>query len=297
MRCSACATSPRARSCDAGPPFEPGGDTAWVAPARTTAGEERCSRSATGTRRPSTRPTCFAPVGRSGGSPAAPVRAPRRHDLVPPRALRPGHPAPGAARTRADEVLAEVLRRIWSTPLDATPFRPLHDLCRIWADETEERAEQRPEVVDPASSARARGAASTASDRRAARRNLLCTDLHAGNVLAAAASRGCSSTRSPTSESAPTTSSSICSTAPTGSSRTARPHRADGVVVRRARRRRRAALDVRPLPDRGSGGGRTCCRSSTRSLPDGAGAVARVGRRSVRFPPAGCRRRGADCCP
>ena len=98
----------------------------------------------------------------------------------------PGTPLRERPEPEQDEVLAEVLRRIWSTPLDATPFRPLHDLCRIWADETEERAEQRPEVVDTG----LLGAALEVLRRRPPigvqpGDSLLCTDLHAGNVLAA----------------------------------------------------------------------------------------------------------------
>jgi streptomycin 6-kinase len=85
-----------------------------------------------------------------------------------------------------DAVIAAVLRRTWATPLDATAFRPLRDLCRIWADETVERAADRPEVVG---GTLLRAALEVLRERPSSTvlpgDALLCTDLHAGNVLAA----------------------------------------------------------------------------------------------------------------
>jgi streptomycin 6-kinase len=98
---------------------------------------------------------------------------------------------PGTALTtrpepEQDEVIATVLRRTWSTQIDRTPFRPLRELCRIWADATVERAAARPGVVRGP----LLGAALEVLRERPASAvgpgdALLCTDLHAGNVLEA----------------------------------------------------------------------------------------------------------------
>ena len=91
----------------------------------------------------------------------------------------------------------------------------------------------RPPRIDPGL-ARARSESSRSLPATTGRSVLLCTDLHAGNVLAARGSRGSSllgcvvkpllaglvSTRSPTSATRPTTRCGTCSTARTGSSPT-----------------------------------------------------------------------------
>jgi streptomycin 6-kinase len=81
-------------------------------------------------------------------------------------------------------VVASLLRRLWSAPADGHPFRSLQVMCDAWASEFEERLAAGAGLLDPGL-ARAgielfRGLLATAQ-----RRTLLCTDLHAGNILAA----------------------------------------------------------------------------------------------------------------
>ena len=98
---------------------------------------------------------------------------------------------PGAEQ---DEVIASLLRRLWRPAPAGHRFRPLAEMCRMWADGCEEKA------AGEVTSGRA--------DRRldpglvrtgmtllrtlpasAEEEVLLCTDLHAGNVLAATRER------------------------------------------------------------------------------------------------------------
>jgi streptomycin 6-kinase len=169
-----------------GAPYEPGGDTAWVAPARTADGADAVLK-----------------VGRWHEEAEHEADALRRWDGAGAVRLHryarvgdticfllercvPGTPLRALPEPEQDVVLASVLRRTWATPLDDTPFRPLHDLCRIWVDETEERAAARPDVGDAAIVA---AALEVLRERPPISREpdaaLLCTDLHAGNVLAA----------------------------------------------------------------------------------------------------------------
>jgi streptomycin 6-kinase len=80
--------------------------------------------------------------------------------------------------------VAGLLRRLWSSPPDGHPFRPLRAMCDAWAVEFEHRFATSPGVLDPGL-ARAglelfRGLPATAE-----RGVLLCIDLHAENGLAA----------------------------------------------------------------------------------------------------------------
>jgi streptomycin 6-kinase len=83
-----------------------------------------------------------------------------------------------------DVVIAGLLRRLWRVPADPGSFRPLRAMCDYWADSFERKlTEGRGEGTDPGiareGAALFRSLPSTAADER-----LLCTDLHAENVLA-----------------------------------------------------------------------------------------------------------------
>ena len=80
-----------------------------------------------------------------------------------------------------DVVIAGLLRRLWRSPREPHPFRPLSDLMAYWTEETE-RASERwpdPELV------RAGLELLRELPRHAAASVLLATDLHAGNILRA----------------------------------------------------------------------------------------------------------------
>jgi streptomycin 6-kinase len=83
-----------------------------------------------------------------------------------------------------DVVIAGLLQRLWRIPADPGSFRPLQEMCDYWADSFESKlTEGRGDGIDPGiardGAALFRSLPSTASDER-----LLCTDLHAENVLA-----------------------------------------------------------------------------------------------------------------
>jgi streptomycin 6-kinase len=168
-----------------GEPFQPGGVTAWVAPARSDQlgdvvlkvgwrhiegdGEAVALREWRG----QGAVRLFADERPSGTTTA----------LLLERCL-PGTTLAEEPEEVQDVVIAALLRRLWRRPADARTFGTLQSMCDYWADAFERKvAEGRGEV--DASLAR-EGAAwfrslpATADDEL-----LLCTDLHAQNVLAA----------------------------------------------------------------------------------------------------------------
>lgn len=169
---------------DVGPPYEPGGQTAWVAPARTAAGD------------PCVLKLAFAHPEATGEADglrvwdgAGAVRLLDAADLGSTAALllercEPGTQLAERPEPDQDEVLAGLLRRLWIEPPAEPPFRTLQQMCDEWADGFERGAAARPSELDSglveAGIGLLRGLPATATERV-----LLCTDLHAHNVLAA----------------------------------------------------------------------------------------------------------------
>jgi streptomycin 6-kinase len=85
-----------------------------------------------------------------------------------------------------DLVVAGLLRRLWAQPHAAYPFRPLAQMCAVWAEEFEQEYATAGEAdrIDPGL-ARAGIALFRALPSTAAEQVLLCTDLHGDNILAA----------------------------------------------------------------------------------------------------------------
>jgi streptomycin 6-kinase len=82
------------------------------------------------------------------------------------------------AEPEQDVVIARLLRRLWDhQPPAGGPFRPLEEMCDYWAGSLEAKS----------GTALARQAVSLLRElpASAGERVLLCTDLHAGNVLSA----------------------------------------------------------------------------------------------------------------
>jgi streptomycin 6-kinase len=173
---------------DVAAPFQPGGRTAWVAPARDDRGRDLVLK-----------------VGwwhSEGRYEADGLRAwdgdgaARLHDaevlgvgdlrtsVLLLERCRPGTELSGHPEPEQDEVLAGLLRRLWLTPPAGHPFRPLQAMCDEWADEFEHKRAAGRAAVDPGLARVGmdlmRGLPATAD-----RSVLLCTDLHAANVLAA----------------------------------------------------------------------------------------------------------------
>ena len=168
-----------------GPPFQPGGEVSWVAPARDPAGRDLVLK--VGWWHPD---TAHEAAGLHAWRDRGAVwlheaeRIGRSQGLLLERA-RPGT-ALGAARAEPeqDEVIAALLAELWHEPPAGHPFRTLTELCDAWADEFEEGYGARPEMLDPGlARAGMRLFRDLARDPTPSR--LLVIDLHAGNVLAA----------------------------------------------------------------------------------------------------------------
>jgi streptomycin 6-kinase len=168
---------------EVGPPFQPGGRTAWVAPVRTEGGRElvlkvawrhdEAEQEADGLR---------VWDGRGSVRLAADQALDDTWGLLIERCV-PGTTLAGQPESEQDTVIGSLLRRLWLAPAPGQSFRPLAEMCRSWADQFEARAEE-PECLD-------RG---IVREGMALLRSLpapgdtdvlLCTDLHAENVLAA----------------------------------------------------------------------------------------------------------------
>jgi streptomycin 6-kinase len=98
--------------------------------------------------------------------------------------------APGIALSRdtsepeQDIVVSGLLRRLWRHPEDGYRFRTLRQMCTAWADQFELELAGRPGRLDPGL-ARAGIELFRALPAEPVESVLLCTDLHAGNVLGA----------------------------------------------------------------------------------------------------------------
>jgi streptomycin 6-kinase len=167
-----------------GEPFQPGGQSAWVAPARHDSGADLVLKIAW--------PHPEAAHEADGllawaGSGAVLLRAAQSFDgaaaLLMERCL-PGFPLSRRPEADQDVIIAGLLRRLWIKPALPHPFQPLQAMCEQWADGFEQRSRVSPQRLDPGL-ARAGMALLRELPGTAARQALLCTDLHAGNVLAA----------------------------------------------------------------------------------------------------------------
>ena len=169
-----------------GEPFQPGGWTAWVAPARDAAGHDLVLKIAW----PHPDATHEADGLRAWAGQGA-VRLHAAHDFGPAHALllercRPGTELSVRPEPDQDLVIAALLPRLWIQPAGDHRFASLTQMCQRWADQAERAlaAGATPPDLDPGL-ARAGLAMFRELPATADRQVLLCTDLHAGNVLAA----------------------------------------------------------------------------------------------------------------
>jgi streptomycin 6-kinase len=171
-----------------GQPFEPGGQCSWVAPVtgpsgaglvlkvgfRFSSGESRDE--AAGLRVWDGNGTVRLLAAHETGSASALLL----ERCLPGTWLREVLPEP-----EQDEVVARLLRRLWIRPAAGEAFRPLGEMCVQWAGRFEqEYAAPAGGKIDPGL-ARQGIALLRALPGTADRQVLLCTDLHAENILAA----------------------------------------------------------------------------------------------------------------
>ena len=167
-----------------GEPYQPGGQTAWVAPARNDAGGDlvlkvawrhvEAAHEADGLRA-------------WNGNGAVRLQAADEYDdtvaLLVER-CSPGTTLASRPEPEQDTVIARLLRRLWVQPAPGHRFRSLQAMCDAWADEFEQKAPALRADLDPGL-ARNGIALFRELPATADRSVLLCTDLHAENVLAA----------------------------------------------------------------------------------------------------------------
>lgn len=179
------AAAQRLWSLTVGEPFQPGGQTAWVAPAHGRSGAGLVLK----VMWPHPEAVHEAD-GLRAWSGAGAVRLHAANAFDGAVALLLERCVPGTALScrpepEQDLVIAALLRRLWIEPAQGNPFRPLEDMCQQWADRFERQAGATGVHLDPGL-ARAGIALFRELPATATRRFLLCTDLHAGNVLSAA---------------------------------------------------------------------------------------------------------------
>ena len=167
-----------------GQPFQPGGRTAWVAPA-TRDGEDLVVKVLW--RHPEAEHEADA-LRAWDGDGAVRLHADAQVDSKTIALLlercQPGTTLKGRPEAEQDIVVAGLLRRLWRQPPAAHRFCSLQSMCQLWADEFEHETADGRGCLDPGL-AREGIALFRELPANADQEMLLCTDLHAGNVLAA----------------------------------------------------------------------------------------------------------------
>jgi streptomycin 6-kinase len=169
---------------EVGEPFQTGGQTAWVAPARRGDADlvlkvawrhPEAEHEADGLR-------VWDGDGAVHLYDACDMDAETIALLI--ERCRPGTALSERQEAEQDPVVAGLLRRLWVPPPAGQPFRPLSEMCAMWADEFDDKVAAGRGVLDPGL-ARDGIELFRTLPGSAERSVLLCTDLHAGNVLAA----------------------------------------------------------------------------------------------------------------
>jgi len=163
-----------------GAPYQPGGTTAWVAPARTADGADAVLK--VGWRHVEAEHEVEGLAVWAGRGTVLVHRSEKQADTLVLLLERcaAGHTLAGRPEREQDEVVAGLLRRLWLA-VPGPPFRSLSTMCEQWVSGYERSPHP---GLDPGL-ARAgldlfRSLPGTAAEQR-----LLVTDLHAENVLAA----------------------------------------------------------------------------------------------------------------
>lgn len=170
---------------EVGEPFQPGGQTAWVAPAQLRAGGDdlvlkvawrhmEAQHEAEGLR------------AWDGHGAVRLHRAEKSGDTVALliERCRPGTELRRRPEPEQDTIIAGLLLRLWRPLARGHPFRPLADMCDAWVAGFHAKVAAGRVDIDPGL-AREGLVLFRTLPATADREVLLATDLHAGNVLAA----------------------------------------------------------------------------------------------------------------
>jgi streptomycin 6-kinase len=169
-----------------GEPYEPGGQCAWVAPVRGPDDDRLVLKVGWRHREAQREAEALRLCGGDGA-----IRCFAERTLGDTTSLLLERCEPGVQLKQSlpepeqDLVLAALMRRLWEhRPPDSSPFETLQAICDDWADDFEREVAAESRGVD-LGLARAGVDALRELPRTADRQVLLCTDLHAENVLAA----------------------------------------------------------------------------------------------------------------
>ena len=174
-------------SLDLGPPFQPGGSASWVAPARGAAGEALVLK--VGWRHDEAMHEADGLRAWNGNGAVRLIDAETtgQTSALLLEACEPGTALSAAVSPEGqDPIVAGLLRVLWIQPAAGHPFRTLASMCDRWVDEFESKyaASDPATRIDPGL-ARAGTELFRELPRSALASVLLCTDLHAENVLSA----------------------------------------------------------------------------------------------------------------
>lgn len=167
-----------------GKPFQPGGQTAWVAPVRRE-GKDLVLKVLW---RHSEAEDEADALRVWNGDGAVRLHAVEQVDAQTIGLLvercRPGTTLHARPEPEQDLIVTGLLRRLWRTPPPGHRFRSLHSMCQGWSDRFEATAATGRRRLDPGLARDGMALLRQLPDS-ADRDVLLCTDLHAGNVLGA----------------------------------------------------------------------------------------------------------------
>jgi streptomycin 6-kinase len=174
-------------SLELGAPFQPGGSASWVAPARDRAGQALVLK--VGWRHDEALHEADGLRAWHGNGAVRLVDAATtgQTSALLLEACEPGTAlSASVAPHEQDAVVAGLLRALWIDPPTGHPFRSLASMCDRWVEEFEAKylASDRRTRIDPGL-ARAGMELFGELPRTARASALLCTDLHAENVLSA----------------------------------------------------------------------------------------------------------------
>jgi streptomycin 6-kinase len=169
-----------------GDPYLPGGQCAWVAPARSPSGDELVLKVGWRHREAEHEAEGLRHWDGDGAARCFASRSLKDTTALLLERCTPGWQLKDALpEPQQDEVIAGLLRRLWArVPEGGHPFSPLRGMCGLWADSFELEYAANSRGLDPGLAREGVAMLRILGDT-ANQTVLLCTDLHAGNVLAA----------------------------------------------------------------------------------------------------------------
>ena len=166
-------------------PYLPGGQCAWVAPARNPGGGELVLKVGWRHREAEHEADALRFWHGNGAVRCLATRSLEDSTALLLERCTPGHQLSLVPEPEQDKIIAGLLRRLWArVPQDGHPFASLEEMCGLWADWCELDYATDSRGLDPGL-AREGMAMLRQLPASAGSKVLLCTDLHAGNVLAA----------------------------------------------------------------------------------------------------------------